>query len=672
MPSLVTRRAAAGLYHLGVLAIAIAAFAAIDVAFASTRKPDAPAWIALHLFGLGCYASVVELWVASAFATIAALLPRGPLRYRLGSLFILCCGFAAYVYWTLVAYRAFLESAALALGAVGLAVFLFVIWLPHTRGLTSTRLRACVAIVGIVGGALVTAANYHFFIGLYPTLHAAASLSALGMFMSAAFAAINPNQRVLPAASLVVVALAVSVALGMGDESNAWRYFLAKSEIGALVTVDVPEREKARAALDRSGVARFLEATELPEMPEVRLEDFNVLLIVVDTTRYDMTSLNADSRQKPPTTPHLHALAERSITAHRAYSPSSGTLHSMSALFTMKFPSSIRLETWQRPWFGELSLEETTVPELFLASGYHTFWTGHNHNRVFPDGVVGLEQGFETVDLVVESTRKVNQHTDRKIADRALRQLDSLAATDRRFFGLIFFGNPHGPYVSHGFKGFAAKTEIDRYRQEIRASDVAIGRVLEKLRTSGLLENTIVVVMSDHGEEFGEHGGKRHKSTVYSESIHVPLVIRVPGAAPAALHQPVSTVFVLPWLMLHATTPRLRDAAENALVSYHGPILRSTNGGIVSELVGHDRLKTTLVYRDAKINFDERSGLYEVYDLRQDPLEQVNLWEDPSYEARRDELVTYLDAYLSIQKRESRHKTLPKKVRPKPRKKRPL
>jgi hypothetical protein len=82
----------------------------------------------------------------------------------------------------------------------------------------------------------------------------------------------------------------------------------------------------------------------------------------------------------------------------------------------------------------------------------------------------------------------------------------------------------------------------------VHASDAEFGRLLDALDETGLSDDTVVVFIGDHGEEFGEHGAHRH-STVYEEALHVPLVLRIPGVAGATISDPVSTLYVLPWLL---------------------------------------------------------------------------------------------------------------------------
>lgn len=89
---------------------------------------------------------------------------------------------------------------------------------------------------------------------------------------------------------------------------------------------------------------------------------------------------------------------------------------------------------------------------------------------------------------------------------------------------------PHAPYEPRDAAATGGSDEA-RYDSELRHVDREIGELLELLRARGLFDRTVVVVHADHGEEFGDHGGQFHASTLFDEVIHVPLVLRLPPAA---------------------------------------------------------------------------------------------------------------------------------------------
>lgn len=658
----------------GVL-LGLPALVAVEAAITLFGRTRPPASEAPGLFALAAAGALAVLWLPAVISVLVdalAALSRDASKSARRMLFaviaVLFAGFTADWYLVLVEYEPFRGY----LPLVGLAVASWLAFTAHA-GLTMLALgrrwiapAAHVTTLAVCGAACV--ANYTIYAGLYPTLHhAVVLLTAMCMFrgLSGLVTFAPPSFRKWGALAglLITTVLAVAGAAGIGDEAKP--YFFNSSELGRIVsmsedaTVFAGSGDALKPASDVEHLARFEQANGLPTLPpSFKLEDYNVLIIASEATRFDKTSLHPEG---PATTPNIARAASKAWVAERAYSPSSGTLHSMSSLFTMKFPSAIDMSTWMQPWYGELQPAEVTAAELFAEHGYETFWIGHDHNLGFSRSILGLEQGFQTVDRITEYSKNHRPTTDGHIAKRAKRKLQQLAKSpDERFFGLIFFVSPHGPYLSHGFDDLPSKSALDKYLQEIRNVDEQFEIVFESLEQTKLLDNTIVILLSDHGEEFREHGGVRHKSTVYTESIHVPLVVWLPGMKPARSSAPVSTIYVLPWLLSRAETPALRAAAHKSITEVIGPVLAATDGAVVSELVGHDRIRSALTYEQYKLNYDYRSKLFELYDVRVDPLEQQDLFATSDQKHWRQVFARY-DA---VRQQTLKHKFLPKKKAP--------
>jgi hypothetical protein len=134
-------------------------------------------------------------------------------------------------------------------------------------------------------------------------------------------------------------------------------------------------------------------------------------------------------------------------------------------------------------------------------------------------------------------------------------------------------------------------------------------------------------------------------ATVYSECVNVPLVVRVPGLEPQALNKPTSSMYVLPWLMLNGS-PAMRVAVEQILRHEIGPMLQYTEGAVISEVLGHDRIKSTLVYPSIKINYDFVAERHEVYQIDRDPREEHDLFASDSLLASKS--VRRVAAYRQV------------------------
>jgi arylsulfatase A-like enzyme len=175
------------------------------------------------------------------------------------------------------------------------------------------------------------------------------------------------------------------------------------------------------------------------------------------------------------------------------------------------------------------------------------------------------------------------------------------------------------------------------YDGRIRETDEALGAFFDGLRARTLLETSIIVVTSDHGEEFFEHGGFEHNRTLYDEMLRVPLIVRAPGLTPGIRDAQTQSVDLL---------PTLAASAGLTVEDLHGtdawPVLRGNAGGrqyAVSELVG---TLYALRTRDWKL-ISTLAGSHELYDLRQDPRELRNV-----YASELDRTVQFRNALMKI------------------------
>jgi len=401
-------------------------------------------------------------------------------------------------------------------------------------------------------------------------------------------------------------------------------YYLSRSVPGRAQALFQPyqaSREVPRAPVpdDPEAGERFRRLSKLPLLPsDFELARYNVLLLVSDSTRFDQTSLE---QPEIGSTPHLAALVNQgAFSFSRAYSPSNATFQAVSAVLGMSYPSMLEIETWNKPWKGRLHDAVLTAPELFRLGGYDTFWVSHDFGYCFSSFMLGLDSRF--AQRAVMYGDMYDKAVDRHITDTALAALGSRVASRAPFFGVVFLGSPHAPYLVQR-RTRPEHTELQRYRQEIREVDEQIGRILRLLLTSALGPRTIVIYMGDHGEEFAEHGGQYHGGTVYSEAIHVPLVVWVPGLEGRRISEPTSTSYVLPWLLSHGP-PQVRAAVSQHLRHTLGPMLRATNGAVLSEMLGHDLIKSTLIYPDRKFIYDFLADRHEAYRLDQDPGEHAD------------------------------------------------
>jgi arylsulfatase A-like enzyme len=302
-----------------------------------------------------------------------------------------------------------------------------------------------------------------------------------------------------------------------------------------------------------------------------------VVVVSIDTLRRDHVGAYGYAR---PTTPRLDALAREGVLAEDAVSTSSWTLPAHLSLLTSVDPGRHGGVDMEHGFNGKVP----TLAETLKAAGYATqAVTSH----LYVSSVYGVDRGFDHLDF----------HQDRKateVADRALDALDRLG--DRPFFLFLHFYDPHWHYdppastratferpyqgnVTGLWQDFSKRARVsaadvehllDLYDGEIRYVDDEIGRVLDHMKSRGLDRGTLVVVTSDHGEEFQEHGSWEHQKTLYEEVIRIPLLMRGPALSPRREPAQVSLLDVAPTVLAWAGLAPWPHAQGHSLLASPG------------------------------------------------------------------------------------------------------
>jgi arylsulfatase A-like enzyme/Tfp pilus assembly protein PilF len=263
-----------------------------------------------------------------------------------------------------------------------------------------------------------------------------------------------------------------------------------------------------------------------PAPASVDLSGANLLLITIDTLRADRIGAFGDARAA---TPHLDQLADNGIRFLNCYAPVPLTLPSHSSLFTGRYPFAMQVRT-NGSYF--LSPDEVTLAERLAENGYTTaaFVSTYILGSKF-----GLDQGFQHYDDNLSTGDVIHSFTSEVSADQIVDRFESWLAKEKpgRFFAWLHFYDPHLPYAPP--QPFADRFGEDAYRGEIAFVDSQVGRALAAIDQLGLTDNTLIVVTSDHGESFGEHGEIGHGILTYEESLRVPLILSAGGSLPGGL-----------------------------------------------------------------------------------------------------------------------------------------
>jgi arylsulfatase A-like enzyme len=170
----------------------------------------------------------------------------------------------------------------------------------------------------------------------------------------------------------------------------------------------------------------------------------------------------------------------------------------------------------------------------------------------------GLGRGFDVADYSaepkvpqMEGDRTVNGDV---LTDRAIVMLRNPENAGGRFYLWLHYVDPHAAYVPHREFDFGTKSR-DLYDGEVAFVDAQVGRLLAAIVDAGLAPRTAIVVTSDHGEAFGEHGVVRHGHEVWEELVHVPLIVHVPTATPRHVQARRSAIDLVPTLLELTSAP---------------------------------------------------------------------------------------------------------------------
>ena len=460
----------------------------------------------------------------------------------------------------------------------------------------------------------------HLYRRLYLFLHGLLTLGTLGGFaVCARTLFFNHRQNInfiRVAAFGLAAALLLSAAAGVfADErqlvkvavfdqtattANILRWITGPRKVGS---DSRPSAEVRRQRYEREKLARLASNdTDLQSYPGAHL-----VLITVDALRPD--KLGAYGYKKRNLSPNLDKWFKSATLFERAYCTAPHSSYSISSLHTSHF-------THDEAMLGK-EITHRTLAELLSDAGYETtalytqgiFYTegdkvGHYRNNEF-----GFKNPFHGAPR------------PEKVTDLAIGEMDGYVARgEPAFFTWIHYFNVHEPYMSTEF----GNSPLDRYEGEIKNADKAIMRLLEYIETK-LARDTIIVFSADHGEEFEEHGGHYHGSSLFDEQTRVPLIIKVPGAKPSRISTPVSLVDVAPTVLRLLGLKPLPDMTGQDL---RPAIFKGTSAHVAKPVFASVMKKHMALKWPWKLISDSANNLFELYNLEQDPLEKVNIYDD--------------------------------------------
>jgi len=389
-------------------------------------------------------------------------------------------------------------------------------------------------------------------------------------------------------------------------------------------------------------------------------EAYNVVLISLDTCRRDRLSVYGTGR-----TPHLDAFAETAVRFEDCISQSGLTAPSHLSMLTGQYVHRHGLEA-----NGERRVPPHTIASVLRDRGWRTAaFTGHGFFRE----EYGLGTGFDTFESWIgpAPTDYPFWRDVKDVVPSALHWLDENGY--RPFFLVVHGYDPHQPYdppepwrdefagwyrgsldtrkmrspqykkrIRHGrFSEDDFHYISDLYDAEVAHADAVLGGFLDELDRRGLLDTSIVVFTSDHGEALGENGHVGH-GALLEPVVKVPLLIRFPDGRYAGVKgAPVMTIDIVPTLLSALGVPAPEGIQGEDLL----PWIRGDSEG-----PEHGRMRVSQTKSTYSVRFggrwklvvrfeDDTLSRQALYDLRADPREKVNLYETPAGEERYDKLL---------------------------------
>jgi hypothetical protein len=561
------------------------------------------------------------LWPA---AFVAAALARLGER-RPSALAVLAALAGGAIGWG-VSYGRHMASLAVRVPFVGLVAAMAgaVVWIFAPRLARATRRRPrLVAALGGGAAILVWLTDERILPRLYPAFHLA--LFGLTLAFSALVAlAVRPAAGEPTRAPDILALVALSLgALALGFLPIAARLLAAADNVRIILVEHAPL--EGRAVWLASALApppndespdSALSAPQAPgELPRaLDWTGHDIVLLTVDALRADHLGAYGYPR---PTSPNLDLLARSGVRFDAAYCPTPHTSYSVTSLMTGKY---------MRPLVAlGLGEDSDTWAALLRRYGYRTA-------AFYPPAVFFIDgERFQAMhDRGLDFEYRKEEFASPSLRARQVSAYLAGIPRDTPLFLWVHFFEPHEPYVAHPEHPFGA-SDLDRYDSEIATADEGIGAILGAIRASR--PGAVVIATADHGEEFGEHGGRYHGTTVYEEQVRVPLLVDGPGILPGAVPSVVQTIDLLPTVLSALGIPRparLRGRDLGPLLAGKPAGERAAPGLAFAETDDY----TLLAQGDSRLVCARRAGACALFDRARDPGETHDVASERANEQR--------------------------------------
>jgi len=433
--------------------------------------------------------------------------------------------------------------------AAALATAIVAPWIARASARAVSRDRGgVVAILAALVAVAIAVVDRLVLPRLYPGFHAAL-LAGVGLAAAAATLGADyrrPGGRRAGAAFgafAIAAAFATQAPAALAPADNVRRVFYERGPaLGRVVEV----------ASWLTPPPPIADPTSMPAGagdPVIDLRGRDIVLVTVDAMRADHVGAYGYGRN---TTPRLDALAKEGVLFEHAYTATPHTSYAIGSLLTGKYLRPLLLQG--------LGGDSETWPDHLRRYGFKT-------GGFYPPAVFFVDKEqmtpFESRDFGFEYVKKEFASGTARV-DQVREWLQTVPREADVFLWVHLF-EPHEPYEAHAGRDFGAR-DIDRYDGEIAEADAAVGAIVDLMRARRA--ETVAIVTADHGEEFGDHGGYYHGTSVYEEQVRVPLVVSAPGLLPPRrVGAAVQLVDLLPTVLSGLHVPRPARVRGNDLGS---------------------------------------------------------------------------------------------------------
>jgi arylsulfatase A-like enzyme/Flp pilus assembly protein TadD len=353
----------------------------------------------------------------------------------------------------------------------------------------------------------------------------------------------------------------------------------------------------------------------------------NVVLISLDTCRADHLSCYGFGRK---TTPNIDAIAQEGVLFENAVSPMPMTLPAHSSMLTGTYPPYHKVHdnlNYRLDW------SNVTVAEILREHGYTT---GAIISSFILYPQFGISQGFDSFNNKFEEPMHSRTDVERRGGEASRLACEYLEEhRDEPFFLFLHYYDPHMRYDPP--EPFASEYSDDLYSGEIAYTDYCVGQVIEKLKSLGLCDSTLLIIVGDHGEALGEHGEAEHGYFVYQSALKVPFIIRPPGPARSRrVTDVVSLVDVVPTILNYLGIEIPAHVQGRELSGYlNGKVSSDQKRYVYAESLIATKYDCNPLFGlvGEQWKYIETTGP-ELYDLTRDRREEDNLVEKETNRAR--------------------------------------